>query len=241
MCTVVVLRRPAHDWPLLLAANRDERLDRAWDPPAAWWPEWPGVVGGRDRTAGGAWMALGPAGVVGAVLNRPGSLGPAAGKQSRGALPLLAAAARSAQEAVERVLTLRLERWRPFNLVVADTSSAICLRGFGDGTATVDLLGDGVTMVTAHDPNDLGSPRIARHLPRFRAADAPQPDRDDWASWEALLADDSVGRSRADTLFVPPSDGFGTLASSLIGLAADGRREWRFAGGARGAPFRRVA
>ncbi|MBR0678152.1 NRDE family protein, partial [Roseomonas alkaliterrae] len=89
MCTVIVLRRPHHPWPLLLAANRDERLDRPWDPPAAWWPESPGLIGGRDRSAGGTWMALGPGGVVAAVLNRPGSLGPEAGKRSRGELPLV--------------------------------------------------------------------------------------------------------------------------------------------------------
>ena len=51
MCTVILLRRPAGAWPLLLAANRDERLDRAWDPPQAWWPDRPGVIGGRDRSA----------------------------------------------------------------------------------------------------------------------------------------------------------------------------------------------
>ncbi len=32
MCTVVLLRRPEHEWPLLVAANRDERVSRAWDP-----------------------------------------------------------------------------------------------------------------------------------------------------------------------------------------------------------------
>ena len=39
----------------LLAANRDERLDRPWDPPAEWWPDRLGMVGGRDRDAGGTW------------------------------------------------------------------------------------------------------------------------------------------------------------------------------------------
>ena len=90
MCTVILLRRPGHTWPLLMAANRDERIDRAWDPPAAHWPDRPGIVGGRDRSAGGTWMAANGAGVVAAVLNRPGSLGPAPGKRSRGELPLVA-------------------------------------------------------------------------------------------------------------------------------------------------------
>jgi len=111
MCTVVILRRPGESWPVVIGANRDEKLDRPWDPPAAWWPDRPGVVGGRDREAGGTWMAANDAGVVATVLNRPGSLGPAPGKRSRGELPLLAlehATANTAAAAkyVERSLLL---------------------------------------------------------------------------------------------------------------------------------------
>jgi len=55
MCTVILLRRPGAACPLLLAANRDERLERSWDAPAEFWPA---ILGGRDATAGGTWMAL---------------------------------------------------------------------------------------------------------------------------------------------------------------------------------------
>src|SRR5450755_2195176 len=77
VCTVVLLIRPGHAWPLILAANRDERLDRLWDPPAAHWPDQPGVIAGRDRSGGGTWMGVNRHGVAAAVLNRPGSLRPA--------------------------------------------------------------------------------------------------------------------------------------------------------------------
>jgi hypothetical protein len=84
---------------VLIAANRDERLDREWDPPAA---HWPGLIGGRDRLGGGSWMAVNHHGVMAAVLNRVGSLGPEPGKRSRGELPLLALQAASAAEAAAR-------------------------------------------------------------------------------------------------------------------------------------------
>ena len=77
MCTVVVLVRPGHAWPLMLAANRDERLDREWDPPGDYGPDYPGVIAGRDRSGGGTWMGVNRHGVVATVLNRQGSLGPA--------------------------------------------------------------------------------------------------------------------------------------------------------------------
>lgn len=87
-------------------------------------------------------------------------------------------------------------------------------------------------MVTALDPNDLSSPRTARHLPRFRAAAPPDPARGDWASWEALLADHVFGDTAgpAEALCIPPTaDDFGTVCSSLVGLRRDGGRVWRFA------------
>lgn len=227
MCTVILLHRPGHAWPVLIAANRDERLDRAWDPPGAWWPDRPGVVGGRDRTGGGTWMAAG-AGVVVAVLNRPGSLGPAPGKRSRGELPLLALAAPTAREAAAIVAALPAAEWRPFNMVIADRHGGLFLRGVGHGRAEVVPLPPGVTMVTAQDPNDLASPRIARHLPRFRAAPPPDPSRGDWTAWAALLTDDSAAESRADTLWVPPEDGFGTVCASLIGVGSLEKLVWSF-------------
>lgn len=240
MCTVVILRRPGHAWPVILGANRDERLDRAWDPPAAWWPDRPRAVGGRDRDAGGTWMAANAAGVVAAVLNRPGSLGRAAGKRSRGELPLLALDHATAEAAADAIAALPAAEWRPFNMVLADRARAFFLRGTGAGRPEAMPLPEGVSMVTALDPNDLASPRTARHLPRFRAAPPPDPDQDDWTNWEALLADDGFAEETgpAEALCVPPTHGFGTVCSSLLALGRDGARAWRFAAGAPSrAPF----
>ncbi|MDN3566993.1 NRDE family protein [Paeniroseomonas aquatica] len=242
MCTVLLLHRPGHAFPVLIAANRDERLDRAWDPPAAWWPDRPGVVGGRDRTAGGTWMAASCAGVVATVLNRPGSLGPAPGLRSRGELPLLALAAGTAAAGVAALGRLPAAEWRPFNMVVADAAGAWFLRGTGQGRPAVEPLGSGLHMVTAHDPNDLASPRTARHLPRFRAAPVPRPETGDWAAWEALLADAGQEGGAAAALRVPPIGGFGTVSSSLLAIGRDGGLDWRFAAGPAGAaPFLPVA
>jgi uncharacterized protein with NRDE domain len=90
MCTVILLIRPAHAWPLLFAANRDEMIGRAWRSPARHWPDRPYIVGGLDEQAGGTWLAANDSGLIAGVLNRPGSLGAEAGKKSRGELPLLA-------------------------------------------------------------------------------------------------------------------------------------------------------
>ena len=85
---MVILRRPGAPWPVILAANRDEREDRPWLPPARHWPDRPEVTAGMDELAGGSWLGLNDHGVVAGILNRVGTLGPQTGKRSRGELVL---------------------------------------------------------------------------------------------------------------------------------------------------------
>jgi uncharacterized protein with NRDE domain len=242
MCTVVLLLRPGHEWPLVLAANRDEMLDRAWDPPGEYWPAQPGIVAGRDGTGGGTWMAVSRGGMVAAVLNRPGSLGPAAGKRTRGELPLLALKHRSITEAASAIVGLDAGAWRSFNLVLGDREGAVFARGLGHGRPELQPLTPGVHMMTAHDPDDSESPRVARHLARFRASRWPEPGPDPiqgWRAWLTILAD-QAGQP-GEQINVAPRGGFGTVCSSLVAIRRDGPPVWLFSGGPpHQAPFRPV-
>jgi hypothetical protein len=227
VCTVVVLVRPGHRFPLLLAANRDERIERPWDPPAAFWPARPGIIAGRDRMGGGTWMGVNRHGVVATVLNRPGTLGPATGKRSRGELPLIALDHPTAAAAADALAGLDAGAWRGFNMVVADRAGACFIRGLGHGHPQADLLPPGVHMVTAYDPDDPVSPRTARHLPRFQAAEPPEPE--DWESWRVILADRRGHAS--EQINVVPRGGFGTVSSCFLALPAEGAPIWLFAAG----------
>ena len=227
MCTVVALIRPSHRYPLLLAANRDEHRKRPWDPPARHWPDQPDIVAGRDRTAGGTWMGVNRAGVVAAILNRAGTLGPAVGKRSRGEIPLLALRHPNAEQAAAAVGRIDAAEWRDFNLVVGDRFGAFFIRGLGRGHPTAERLPDDVAMVTAYDPNDLESPRVARHLPRLRGDLPDGPD--DWAGWRTILSDRSgdVGQQ----INVSPRGDFATVCSSFVAVPAAGTPIWLFAAG----------
>ena len=214
MCTVVLSTGQRPDWPLLLAANRDEMLDRPWLPAACHWPDSPDVLAGRDVLGGGTWLGVNCAGVVAAVLNRAGSLGPAPGKRSRGELPLLALAQPTAQAAAHAVAALDAGQWRSFNLVVADRDGAWFLRGTGQGSITAQAFRPGLHMVTAHDPDDTASPRVAHYLPLFQGVRLPDPP--DWSLWTGLLADKTAPAPAA--INITARAGFGTVSSSLVGL-----------------------
>ena len=183
-------------------------------------------------------MGLNRHGVVAAVLNRQGSLGPAPGKRSRGELPLLALARSTAEAAAQAIDGLDAGQWRSFNLVLADATGALFVRGLGQGRPQTRRLEAGLHMITAHDPDDLNSPRVARHLPRFAAAAQPDPVHG-WQAWQDLLADRQG--DPAEQLNVVPHGGFGTVCSSLLALPAEGPPIWLFAGGPpHPTPFRPV-
>jgi uncharacterized protein with NRDE domain len=105
MCLLVMAFGLDPEAPLLVAANRDERLDRRATPMTVLSPGAPGVgpriLGGRDEEAGGTWLAVNDHGVVAGLTNRPLPGGRDPAKRSRGALPLLLARHRTAAEAVE--------------------------------------------------------------------------------------------------------------------------------------------
>ena len=172
-------------------------------------------------------MGMNRSGVVAAVLNRPGTLGPAAGKRSRGVLPLMALDHPTAAQAAEAIATLDAGAWRAFNMVLADRTGAIFIRGLGHGHPRPEPLPDGVSMITAHDPNDLESPRTARHLARFQAT---EPDSaGGWEGWRAVLADREG--DAAEQINVTPRGGFGTVCASFVSLPAQAQPIWMFASG----------
>lgn len=85
MCLIAIAYRASSRYPLVLAANRDERHSR---PSAAadWWGDDNAVLGGRDLAAGGSWLAANRTGRVAAVTNfaEPAARNPA--PKSRGQL-----------------------------------------------------------------------------------------------------------------------------------------------------------
>ena len=68
MCLIALAYKVHPEYPLILAANRDEFLDRPADP-ARFWPAEPHVLAGRDRKAGGTWMGITTTGHFAALTN----------------------------------------------------------------------------------------------------------------------------------------------------------------------------
>ncbi len=116
MCLIVLAWRAHPDFPLIVAANRDELHERP-AAPAAFWEDRPGILAGRDLTAKGTWMGVARSGRFAAVTNYRGATEPSA-PHSRGAL--VSGFLESTLSPGEFFKELNPKLYSGFNLLAAD-------------------------------------------------------------------------------------------------------------------------
>jgi uncharacterized protein with NRDE domain len=85
MCLVVFAFEAHPDYPLIVAANRDEFHSRP-TAPMQWWQDHPDMLAGRDLEAGGTWLGIGRSGRFAAVTNYREELRKKSSGRSRGEL-----------------------------------------------------------------------------------------------------------------------------------------------------------
>lgn len=233
MCTLALLLRPDHRWPVIIGANRDELISRTWKPPGRHWPARPAVFGGIDLERNGTWLAVNDANVMAMLLNRPVPDPLTPGFRTRGDLPLLALDHASAIDAAAAVMQLDAGQWKPFNLVIADRSTAIWIRA--QSTLTQHQFPTGLSLLANGELNAMSHARIGTYRPLFERAAVPDPDRDLWQDWAQLLGQTPVPGGPPDAGMVIPVDhrGFGTVSSTMLAIPADpgARPAWKFAPG----------
>lgn len=122
MCTLIAAFRVFPRWPLVVAANRDEHLDRASSPPR-FWPGPTPFVAPRDEVAGGSWLGLNAAGLFVGVTNRFGAARDER-RTSRGKLVTEALGEPSARALHQRLAGLPTDRFNAFHLFYADAEHA---------------------------------------------------------------------------------------------------------------------
>lgn len=134
MCLIVLAWRVRPDFPLIVAANRDEFHARPAQR-AGFWKDRPGILGGRDLEANGTWMGVSRAGRFAAVTNYRGGHD-ASAKESRGAL--VANFLLEDLPPGEYVTSLKPASFSGFNLLVADREELWWLSNRDGGTKKLD-------------------------------------------------------------------------------------------------------
>lgn len=224
MCLILVAWRAHAEFPLVVAANRDEfhvRPTRA----AAPWSDAPDVLGGVDLEAGGTWLGITKQGRFAAVTNvrEPGA---PPGRRSRGHLTrdfLL-----GDQSAAVAAAAIDGSDYSGFNLLLAD-GEQLCYLSNRDGSPR--FLPPGIYGLSNH-LLDTPWPKLASAKKRFIAALPGLPERSPF--FEILADDEIVADEHLPDTGVPlewerllsaifvRSPGYGTRASTLLTVHRQG-------------------
>ncbi len=173
MCTLIALHRCVPGANLVVAANRDEYLDRPAESPALRATPAGPVLAPLDRRAGGTWLGLRANGLFAALTNRP-SPRPDPRRRSRGLLVLDALGHASAREAAAEAASIPTGMYNPFNLFVADAQEAFVV-SFDEAPRLLPLR-PGAHVIGNADPADRSAAKVARLQGRVEAAARSAPD-----------------------------------------------------------------
>lgn len=215
MCTLAVAFQVDRRFPVIAAANRDERLGR----PAEGWAIRAGAGGvrhaaPRDLLAGGTWIGVSARGVFAALTNYHAPLEwyPDPDRRSRGEIVPLALAADSASSARAHLAGAPAERWNPFHLVVADARSAFLWWYDGERSAFADLE-PGFHVSTERSPT-AACPRGDLVRSRWPVDGSPERIRELLALHAGAVAPEAATCIHRDPQY-------GTRSSAILRLAAD--------------------
>ena len=223
MCIILLAHKAHPDYPLILAANRDEAYDRP-AAPAAFWSDHPQVCGGRDLEKGGTWLGLTRAGRVAAVTNFRDGLPKNPAARSRGELVGAFLTGNSDAGAYLERVKAQGDQYNDFILIAGDLDALYWLSNRGPG---VERIPPGVHGLSNHLLNTPW-PKITRSKRGVEALlDAAEPalvaglfdllaDRSEAPDHE--LPDTGVGLSRERQLSAVFISGerYGTRASTVV-------------------------
>lgn len=221
MCTLAAFVGVWPGSPLVVAANRDERLDRPASGPRRWAGE--PFMAPRDEQSGGTWLGLNRWGLFVGITNRAGST-PDPSRASRGQLVVEALRLESAR-AVHAAFddTLDAKRFNAFHLLYADTSGDAFVTWFDGESTHREQLSAGLTVVTERSlgGDDHGRiERVRRHLEPLVRRDATPPLEELAPALREHVEGDPIGSACVHV----PALRYGTRSSLLLHVAPDPRR-----------------
>lgn len=177
MCLILVAWQAHARWPLVVAANRDERHDRPTDA-AGWWPDATQLCAGRDGTAGGTWLGMTADGRFAALTNhRDLRRSLPASAPSRGALVRDFLLGTQSAGAYLADVATRAGAYAPFNLLAGDHATLACLSSTAPPGQALQVLGPGVYGLS-NAVLDTPWPKVVAGRTALATALATVPDED---------------------------------------------------------------
>lgn len=235
MCTLALYFRVLDEFPLVVAANRDEKYDRPSALPSLVGTK-PRIFAGKDLRAGGTWLGVNESGLLAGILNRKASAGndPRNNFRSRGLLCLDLLGCRTVGQACGVLASQGKAAYQPFTLVLADENEAWVAHN-GASRIALTRLGAGLHVFSNTYEFDERSEKIHRAYGRFaQLIDALRRCSDQGPHGVSALAEVLGDHTLGDGGNEPKEaicvhgDGSGTVSSSVVFYSRHGREFQNF-------------
>ena len=217
MCIIFIAARRHANYPLIIAANRDEYHAR----PSAFmahWREQPGILAGRDMRAGGTWFGVNRRGRIAAVTNRHDVASSGDGR-SRGELVARFLRDEDSVAGYQKFLCDESKHFNPHNLIYGDADKLFC----SDGDKPTEL-GDGFHSISNNKITD-PLPKMSRGVALLETQISATPttaDTDAIAEQlTQMMRDQSDADDRRESIFVS-GETYGTRTTTLLFATATG-------------------
>ena len=234
MCLILFSYQANDEFPLVVAANRDERFQRA-TRLAQFWPETPSLLAGQDLEAGGTWLGITRNGRFAAITNFRGlSATQTSNPLSRGHLTSqFLLSTQAASDYAESTLS-RGSQYQGFNLLLFDGKHFVYCNNLNQTqsimTVEPGIYGLSNGLLDAPWPKIEKGKQALNRLIHNKTAPLHTEDllallRDDQFAEENTLPNTGVNRDlerRLSPLFISSSDpegslnGYGTCNSTAI-------------------------
>lgn len=243
MCLVAFAINASTRWPLVIAANRDEFLNRPTQALGRWKTgHGQEIISGRDLRAGGTWMGMTPNGRVAFLTNVREAQAQAA-PRSRGELVTRWLEETSDAQAFAVALEQDGAAYGGFNLVLGDFQrnawTWITNKSAAASALQVQPLEPGVYGLSNAALNTPWPKTTALQSVLAAALDAPEPDALQALLWTALASRERAPREQLPATGVPlameqalssafvafPEHAYGTRSSTLLLASAQYPRE----------------
>lgn len=226
MCLILLAVEQHPDYPLIIAANRDERYQRP-TKPMHWWNNVP-ILAGKDLDAGGTWLGISKTGRFAAVTNYR-EVNPKQSRLSRGHLPHAWLSTELTAE--QFIAQINPADYAGFNLLIGDIKTAkLC--HFSNRDTEISALSQGLHGLSNALLNSPW-PKIQQAIPKMQQLCQQDVVVEDWlqllanrqAARDELLPNTGVGIEAERLLsprFIQGTD-YGTRCSTIITAHRSGK------------------
>lgn len=219
VCTLALYFQEFAEYPLIVAANRDEYFSRPSAAPRLL-SEKPRILGGQDLLAGGTWLGVNEHGLLVGVLNRRSEEKkekPHA--RSRGLLCLDLLHCRELHEAYRLLAKQEPSNYQPFNLLLASEGEAHVAYNEGTEMRCVQLdrglhvLSNSAVFDPRSEKMDRAYVLFSNLRPRIQQA---SPESPSWIPAFKEALGDHVNSQRPKDAICVHAELYGTVSSSII-------------------------